>query len=499
MSATALTAFAGTLRANVKVESPLWWLDKLEWRLLARQAKMLELDRYYRGDHPLPFLTTAHNAKMRNEFSKLLQDSRSNFMRLVVDVVEERLKVEGFRLSASSEPVADKATWDIWQANQLDADSQVAFVEALVKGVSYLSVWDDVDDDGYPDIRIEDPLQTIVFYEPGTNYRKRAAAVKVWLDDITSERRANVYLPDGIYKFKASAASPDIRAIPTPEQQSRILWSEIKDGFVKNPHGVVPIVPLRNRPRLLVEGESELEDVYRVQNQINGFLFLRALAGYFGAHRQRWAVGLTLMEDPNGKPVEPFNTAIDTLWMSENPATQFGEFQQTDLAGYNNSIEQMVMHIAITTRTPKHYLLPTGQEPSGDAIKSAESGLVKKVERKQRPYGEGLEEALRLARLFAGEKDAPVDSEIVWADPRVQSVAEVTDAVIKKFQAGLIPTEQALEDLGYTQSQITRMQNMAPSTLILPRKSTEIVAAAPGSPEEAESPTVVEPVPAAAP
>ena len=57
----------------------------------------------------------------------------------------------------------------------------------------------------------------------------------------------------------------------------------------------------------------------------------------------------------------------------------------------------------------------------GDAIKSAESGLTKKVERKQRTFGEGLEEALRLARLFSGESDAPVDSEVVWADPAIRT------------------------------------------------------------------------------
>src|SRR6185312_6017635 len=139
-------------------------------------------------------------------------------------------------------------------------------------------------------------------------------------------------LPDGIYKFEAKRdtdiGSPHALAVAESPGQSR--WKPIPDGFVENPLGVIPIVPLRNRPRLLCEGESELNSVYRVQNQINGFLFLLALAGYFGAHKQRWAIGLKLMvDDRTGQPVEPFNIAVDKMLYNENPEAKFGEFTAT--------------------------------------------------------------------------------------------------------------------------------------------------------------------------
>lgn len=443
--------------------SAAWWLQQLSGQLAGRQAHMQRMNDYYVGQHPLPFLTEAHRLKMINEFRRLLDQCRANFMRLVVDVVEERLRVEGIRLSASSDQQADRGSWNIWQANQMDSESQTAFVEALVKGVSYLSVWADQDGDGYADIAVEDPTQTIVAYEPGSNFRRRAAALKVWRDEWTGMDRANVYLPDGIFKFERRSES----GLPLAHQISSTSpllsrnglggWVELEDEFVANPLGIVPIVPLRNRPRLLLEGESEIADVYPIQDQINGFLFLLALAGYFGAHRQRWVVGLKIFEGPDGKPVEPFDVAVDRLFQSEDPNTKFGEFEQTDLSGYIQAIEQKILHIAVTTRTPRHYLIEQGQSPSGDAIKSAESGLVKKVERKMRPFGEGLEEALRLARLFQGEEDAPVDSEIVWADPEIRTEAERTDAAVKKVQLGLIDRAQALEDLGYSPQQIARM------------------------------------------
>lgn len=457
-------------------QSPLWWLNKLERELYARQADMAKMDSYYRGDHPLPFLTKAHESKYRDEFRKLLEDCRANFMRLVVDAIEERLRVEGFRLSPETDATADSPSWKIWQANSMDANSQTAFVESLVKGLSYLSVWGATEKNGLPTIAVEDATQTIVGYVPGSNYRKRAAAVKIWTDDWTSKKRANVYMPDGIYKYEApvdpEANTESSSYIDRPTTSTNTKWVPIENTtttpqFVKNPTGVVPIIPLRNRPRLLCEGESDLSDLFRIQNQINATLFLRALASYFSAHKQRWMVGGEIMKDDSGKDVEPFNVAVDTLFHDENPDVKFGEFSQTDLSGYSDAIKQMVDFIAITARVPRHYLEQSGQAPSGDAIKSAESGLVKKVERKQRDFGEALEEAMGLALQFAGGEEPPVDSEIVWADAQTESAGVITDAVIKQYAEGLVPWEAALEKLGYTQTEIQRYSNMRASDALL--------------------------------
>lgn len=419
---------------------------------------------YYEGKHPLPFLTKAHSAKMHDEFHRLLKESSTNFMRLVVDVVAERLTVEGIRLSSSSDVQTDKDSWDIWQANHFDTESTVGILDALIKGVSYISVWAAEDDEDYPVMAIEDACETICHYSAGSGYRYRDAALKIWTDE-EGDERANVYLPEGIYKFAAKEERQEDYlylgniATPPPEQNR---WEEIDDSFVANPIGIVPIVPLRNRPRIRTEGESELSDVIKTQNQINGFLFLMALAGYFGAHKQRWASGIPVMVDEKtGKGVEPFETDISKLWVAEGTDAKFGEFSQTDLDGYIKAIEQKVLHIAVTTRTPRHYLIEQGQSPSGDAIKSAESGLIKKTEKKMDPLGEGFEEAILLARMFNGEEGDEVDSEIVWSDAGTETEAETTDAVIKKYQAKLIPREQALEDLGYTQTQIARMMSQS--------------------------------------
>lgn len=439
----------------------LRWIDELYPRLTHRASWLKELEDWYCGEHPLPFLTKSHAPKMRSEFRQMLEESRSNFMRLLIDVVDERMQIEGIRLSATSDATTDKDSWDTWQANQMDSLSRAAILDSLIKGVSYVSVWEDANGDGYADLAVEDASETIVAYTPGSNFRLRDAALKVWRQG--DMQRANVWMPDALYKFErdikqGTGSNPGTKWQPVASD----------DAVVSHIFGVVPVIPIRNRGRLLVEGESEIADATSVQSQINGFLFLLALAGYFGAHRQRWATGIKLMEDEeNGDLKEPFDIAIDKLIVDEDENARFGEFAQTDLTQYIKAIDQKVAHLAITTRTPKHYLLPDGQDPSGDAIKSSESGLIRRVERKQSSVGEAFEEVARLGRMAEGKGETQVDSEVVWSDASTESEAVRTDAVIKTFQAGLIPAEQALEDLGYTQTQIARIMRARASEAIL--------------------------------
>jgi hypothetical protein len=146
--------------------------------------------------------------------------------------------------------------------------------------------------------------------------------------------------------------------------------------------------------------------------------------------------------------------------MSENPAVKFGEFNQTDLAPYVKSVEMMVQHIASQTRTPPHYFYLSGQFPSGESIKSAETGLVAKARRKMRHLSEAWEEVMRLA--FSVEDDERAEfseAETIWADPESRTEGEHTDATLKKKALG-VPLQQLWVDLGYSPQEIARFKEM---------------------------------------
>ena len=121
----------------------------------------------------------------------------------------------------------------------------------------------------------------------------------------------------------------------------------------------------------------------------------------------------------------------------------------------------LVQHVASQTRTPPHYFYLSGQFPSGESIKSAETGLVAKVLRKERFYGEAWEEVIRLAFGVEGDdrKAADYTAEVIWADPESRTESEHVDAVMKKAALG-IPMEQIYEDLGYSQTTIRRFEAM---------------------------------------
>lgn len=433
--------------ADLTPLTPEWWIDRLLAKLWADVPRMERMDRYHRGDHDLPFV---RDEEVAAEYRALLRRSKSNFMRVVIDAGVERQNVLGFR---TGDDEADRLAHEWWDANGLDSESPLGFESAQTLGRTYLSVWTGETVDDVPRIAFEDARQTIVEHVPGDR-RKRAAGLKVWADEWTGETRVNLYLPDALLKFRQAGGPTDqsSRRVPTAGRRS---WELIEE--VPNPFGAVTLIPLVNRPSLSCDpdGESEIDDVIDSQDRINALLFERGLAAWLTAYRQKWATGLEVPVDEQGQPISPFKAAIDQVVVGEDPATRFGTFDATDLGPYIEAIEQDVQHIAVQTRTPRHYFLQQGQSPSGDAIKSAEAGLVAKVLAKNRVAGRAIGEAINLARIAAGLDPLP-HVEVRWADPEFRTYGELVDGVVKELAAGLITREMAMEKLGYTDSQVTR-------------------------------------------
>jgi hypothetical protein len=112
---------------------------------------------------------------------------------------------------------------------------------------------------------------------------------------------------------------------------------------------------------------------------------------------------------------------------------------------------------------PPQYLSYSSQNPaSAEAIKSSESRLVLKVERKNAIFGGAWEQAMRIAVLaMRGTVDPEMlRLESVWRDPSTPTYASKADAVTKLYAngAGIIPLTQARLDMGYSIAQIEQMQ-----------------------------------------
>jgi hypothetical protein len=436
--------------------SPDWYRNLLYKRLVeVQQPRAAFFSDYYIGDHPLPWLAP----QARDEFRRILAMTRSNYMGLVVDAMVERATVEGFRVGDDAEAdAADANTWRIWQANNLDADSDAGWLESAITGQSFFLVAPNDADASLPHVWVEHPSQCVVGYEPGTNRRGRRAGLKVWDDEWTGEVHATLYLlVDGLlwlFKYKAKRTGvTGHTAVTTWERRPVAGETWPAPGGMS----VVPLVENPNNPRLLTGGVSELYDVTDIQDRINKTLADRLITQDYGAFPQKW-ISAWPDEDDDGN-ANTVDIGRNRAVTTEVAETKFGQWESAPLDPYSMAKREDVKDIASRTRTPAQYLLGEMSNVNGETLKASESGLISKVRQRQRPWGEAAEEAMRIARGLAGlSSPGETRMETIWSDPQYRTEGERTDAALKRFQGGVVPLRQTREDLGYSQTVIDRME-----------------------------------------
>lgn len=429
--------------------SPEWWVARLYKQLQVQADEVAFYSDYYSGEHPLPWLAP----QARDEFRRILRMTRTNYMGLVCDATAERLSVEGFRFGADES--ADKDAHRIWQANNLDSDSDMAWLEALIGGRSYFLVAPNPKDERTPHIWVEHASQAIVEHVPGTNRRERKAGLKVWDDDWTGELHATLYLMENgvqwLYKFK----SKRVRGGAKPQWVRRDVTGE--DWPANGKSDRLSLIEIPNNPRLLTGGVSELSDLTDIQDRINKTVADRLITQDYGAFPQKWASAWP-NEDDAGNP-NTIDIGRNRMVTTEVAETKFGQWDAAPLDPYSLAKREDVKDIASRSRTPAQYLLGEMSNVNGETLKASESGHISKVKQRRRPFGEAAEEAQRIAFGFAGiARPSGARMETIWTNPEFRTEGELTDATVKKLQAGITSLRQAREDVGYTATQIERLE-----------------------------------------
>lgn len=472
----------------------LAWLYRLDSRLAAeRRGRIIQhidgsyeqragltlLDSYYSGNHPLPEVV---DSETRTRFLEFMRRSRSNYMQIVVDAEKERLSLQGIRVGEPSDAVPDPETWSILKANGVDSSFATAAQVALTQRRCYWSVWYAPGSSSLPVIALEDPQQCIVEYEAG-NRRRRAAGLKTWIDDWTGARCANVYLPTMTYKFIWDNGTAGPNGVSRPSG-----WYE-REAAEVNPLGVVPLVPMVNRPTLALDpdGRSEIDTLLPIQDRINQTILNRQVAEHHSAFKQKWATGMHIPLDENGEPYQSFKSAIDTFWVNSNPDGKWGEFSATDLANYSGAKDSDIQDVAVISATPRHYFTVNGQAPSGDSMKSAEASLVAKCEDFQSTSGgPAMIEVTSLARRIAGLPDVPVRP--IWGDPEYRTYAQLVDGTVKLVNERIISRKFAREQIGMSPPDAKRVEDeiaeeMAQEAAAAQRNAVQAADLAPSSAE----------------
>lgn len=413
------------------------WAEYLGNKLDTQGHEAAKWTGYYEGLHAVHF----SQPKYQRAFGRLLASFADNFCTLIVDAVAERLAIDGFRMT--SDPDADLEAWSIWQRNDMDAGSVTAMTEALISGRAYAVVWGD--EDGQPVIALEDASEMTCFYDPAVSRSVPQRALKRWEDE-WGVWHARLWTPVSAIRMRSSGRSGG--------------WVYVDEEV--NPLGVVPIVELANRPRLRLQAESELEVVAPIQDAINKVVRDALVASEFAAYPQRYVTGLEIEVDEQGQPKPPpFDPALDRIFQAEDPAVNFGQFAAADLSNYVRLIDMLVQHLATVSRVPFHYfLINGGQAPSGEAIQSAEAGLVAKVKDRQVHFGNTWERVMRLCFAVLGDERANAfAAETIWRSPEYRTEGQHVDALLKLKTLG-VPMKQLWEDAGYTPQQVERFPDL---------------------------------------
>ncbi len=408
-------------------------------------------DAYYEGEQPIRFVAPA----MQEEYGERITALLLAFPRVVADAYEERLDVEGFRYAGNSS--GDEGLWDVWQANDLDEQSQQAHLDAIALSRSYVIVGSGDSGDDAPIVTVESPLQVFARRDPRT--RRVISAVKRWDEGEAGsrEQHAVLYLPDSTTHYVAGG---------------REGW-QVRGKVDKHELGRTPVVPLVNRPRILrPDGLSEFHDAIGPADAMNKIVTDMMVSAEHHAMPRRWATAIKSndFQDENGNPISAWSRDAGTLWATESEKATFGQFREADLANFHNTVKLLTQIILQLAGLPPHYASFAGGEgnpTSADAIRSSESRLVKRAERKQTYFGGSWEDVQRLILRFqTGAWDPKARSlETIWRDPSTPTVAQKADATLKlatPIQNGraIVPLEQARIDLGYTPEQRKRMADM---------------------------------------
>ena len=408
----------------------------LQSHLRNAHADLDNLNRYYEGTQSLSYM----HPELLKELQGRVRQLVINWPRLVVDSLEERLDVEGFRLNDR----VDDRIWGWWQGNGLDLASQQAHIEALALRRAYAIVGSNPEDPEMPLVTVESPLQVITRRDPAT--RTITAAIKQWRDG--DEQYLTLYLPD------------------------YTVWYEIAGGkrFVelnRDVHnlGQVPVVPLVNRGRILDHaGVSELADVIPLSDAACKIATDMMISADFNAIPRTIAMGMTEQDftDRDGNPVSKWERIAGRIWAVGAPPGEADvkQLAAADLRNFHDTINSLARLVASIAGLPPHYFGWSDANPaSADAIRSAETRLVKRAERRQRAFGESWEQVMRLCFLIAdGElPEGAMRMETIWRDPATPTVAQAADALGKFAQSLEIPP-QALWDKvpGVTQEEVKR-------------------------------------------
>lgn len=403
---------------------------------IQRKAKLYTgLWQYYDGEQPLVY--------SMERLKKIFQDFKARFSQnwcaVVIDSALDRINLKSFDVASDATATANLNK--LWQ----DADMPLEAVEvhraAQVTGEGFVIVWKN--GDGEVEAYSNDPRQVHVFYDED-NPRKPSFAAKCWVDG-KGYAHITLYYADRLEYYVSTRKAEDLTSAKG--------FKPAEPPTAPNPFGRIPVFHFRLERRRI---KSALANVVEQQDAINKLLADMMVAAEFGAFKQRYVISSI-------KTKGQLRNAPNEIWDipagdGQGQPTSVGEFAETELANFFNAIDKLVYSLGTISRTPKHYFMAQGGDPSGEALIAMEAPLNKKCQ----TYIDNFIPVWRELAAFMLELtgDGAVKSQdIKPVFEKPETVQPRTEAEIRTLntQAG-IPIETTVRREGWTDAEIEDMR-----------------------------------------
>ena len=448
----------------IDVETPYgpeWWLRRLTKKLDdrnhgagwsrdravnppdARPPLSLLWD-YYRGETPLPRCADGWNGRLQS----ILRKTRTNYSRLVVQSVLNRVHPLGWRTAVENDRDGDGVAHRIAAVNGLDTVIPEALEYAFTMGDGYLMLGWPRGGSDIPTLAAEDPRQTITATDAATG--ETLAALKQYRDEWTGDLVSHVLLPGKVWVSRRSWMD---------KLPGRIVWDEKASGAA--PTAGVPVYRIRN-----TGGVAEIEPHLDLIDRINEQTLDRMSIAKVQAFRQRAIRGLPDVypaDHPRAGekieyPEDAFLADPGALWRLPE-AAEIWESSPIDLGPIRMAIKDDVEALVAVTGTPLHFVTPDAASGSAEGASTMRESLVFRAEARQRAAGSALIEAMAGAFEAMGDAERADRSalRVIWAPIERHSLSERMSAATQAKTAGLSQSSIYTDVMGYSPSELPRL------------------------------------------
>jgi hypothetical protein len=404
----------------------------------AIKGKRKDLDTlfaYVDGPQPLKYSTE----KLAELFRNINAHFEENLCSVVVEAALDRIQLTGFATKNEDKAAAERFK-ELFDRLHLDIEADKAHYASLSTSQAYVIVWKDEQETvAY----YNDPRLCHVFYEDANPRKKRFAAK--WFSHTDGRQEITLYYTDRLEHWVCEKRSDNTAA----DKPTAFRWETVE----ANTFGVIPVFELRS--------PGEIFKVITLQDAINKLFADMMTAAEFGSVLQRYVIS-------NSDPGALKNAPNEIWWIpsgdGQGQPSSVGTLEATPLTNFSIEMDKIANKMFVITRTPKHYLMDTGANISGEALLAMEAPLVKKCKKRQNLFASQWQDIAAFIASLEGMTITPDDITCIWE--RIESVQPLTEAQVRQANvtAG-IPLEIVLKRDGWTDEEIAGIKKAKQAAL----------------------------------